>query len=201
MTNGDDPQLKEIDRRRERRLKQFAQYREEDRHEWSLLVTRVTSLVTSQTFLVAAVGIFYRSYPPSGVEHLVWIGWLALVVDMVVDLAIVIGCSVLRAWHRQGMALIKQDGGDCGKADHPDNFLGGLYLRRQNQPDWRHIISVDVPLTGVPILLGIGWGVYIWIHSECASKYALAIIGAVWLVLLVVFEVLGGRGLEQKIFD
>jgi hypothetical protein len=188
-----------IDRRREMRLKQFAQYREEDRHEWSLLVTRVTSLVTSQTFLVAAVGLLYRKDPPARIEHLVLVAGLALSIDALVAVAIVIGCAVLRAWHRQGRALILDDNGNDGSRIDPpaDNFLRGLYLSRP-QPDWRHLLSVDLPLIGVPILVATGWSGFIWINSGCVVRCLLVGATSVWLIFLALLWTFAGKGLACK---
>jgi hypothetical protein len=199
MNGESDKPVGDTDRRREIRLKQFAQYREEDRHEWSLLVTRVTSLVTSQAFLVAAIGLLYKKDPPSRIEHLVLVAWLALLIDAFVAVAIVIGCTVLRAWHRHGRALILEDNGNEGKRIDPpaDNFLQGLYLRRA-QPDWRHMLSVDLPLIGVPVLVGTGWGGFIWMNSGCPVRYFLVGASSSWLIALALLWTLAGRGLASR---
>jgi hypothetical protein len=198
--------------RRETRVKQFLQYREEDRHECNLMVIRVTAAVISQTFLATAVGWFYKNSARSDdTTYLYVLVVIGILLAIISSFAIVIGGGVLRAWHKHGMALIAEDNGDAEWWDpertkknspnpNPDNFLRGFYLNRP-QSDWRHKWTMDRFLPAPPILFGTGWIVFICLEvtNPCIQRIlalGLAIVWFTWIMKLIDVGKRAGTGLE-----
>jgi hypothetical protein len=183
---------------RDCRIKQFETYRSEDKHECNLLSVRVESLLTSQSFLVAAVAIFYRADPSHSQRWEIGIAVVALIVAVNASFAICIGCRMLHMWHRLGNALVQTDNGNWGQQPDPDNYLLGMYLPR-HQVDWKHRISMDVFNLAMPIVFGAAWAMFIGvtIHRRNLS-IALFAGGLLWIIsLIVVWMSIGGK-LESR---
>jgi hypothetical protein len=176
-----------------RRLAEFANYRDEDRHECNLLSARVGALLTSQSLLATAAAILYNHDGKGGAQFLVIpvITTMALVMNLFAFLAIGIGCEVMRGWHAHGAALLA--------ADKEDGFLKGRTLNRK-QPDWRHALSTDLFNLGMPVCFGTGWFAVVaqaylgWQRWTLVA--ALAVLAACWVALLAVVFRLTGKGLS-----
>jgi hypothetical protein len=121
----------------------------------------VNALLTSQSVFAAAAAIVYQTdvYQTGiafrkdlGFYNLLFVAAVAFAVNAFASVGISVGCVVLREWHKQGMDLVKL------------GALDGFFLRdRINQPDMRHLWSVDVFSVAIPGLFGIAWLVVIWI--------------------------------------
>jgi len=173
---------------RDRRLKQFETYRAEDKHECSLLSSRLTALLTSQSFLaVAAASVYAKLNPPENTRIVTGIAILAFLLAVVTSLAICIGCNVLRRWHEFGGALLKQD-----EDRDQRRILRGFHTKRR-QVDLRHWLSMDWLHAFMPFAFGTAWSVLVgflhgWLswpprNSWRYGLFAIAILFA-WLLLM-----------------
>src|SRR5262249_17772395 len=119
-------------------LDQFRIYRDQDQHECNLLLGRINALVISQTLFVTATSFLYSSFKESPAEQRLFItavGGIALATAALVFVAIILGCRILRRWHRHGEGLIDDD---------TSAELKGCYLEpRRHLPDRTHRISID----------------------------------------------------------
>ena len=141
----------------------FHQYRDEDNHELQLITSRLNALLTSQSFLLAAAaGVFFGFKSDPSMQNLLLvsvIAALALLIAASAAMAITIGCSVLRAWHRKGTALIAED----EEKEDEKQVLKGLHLHRK-RPDLNHILSVDVCFQLPPyVFSGLWIAVILWL--------------------------------------
>jgi len=176
--------------------RRFQAYRDEDKHECNLLSNRVNALVTSQSLFAAGAAALYI-----GGNHkveILFVAIAALVMNMIASFGIVIGCRVLTEWHRHGQALIARDEG---------GLLLGYRLARRVQPDWQHIVSMNLFSIGLPAVFGVVWLVviasvvtqYVPLESVSAftrvyvSVFIMAALSAIWWgVLRTVWDKAGG---------
>jgi hypothetical protein len=121
-------------------LEQFRHYRDEDKHECNLLLSRINALLTSQSLFVAAGSFLYSNLQnrPDQQQTLVTaVGAIAVYSALHALIAIYLGCQVLRRWHRHGEKIIDRDA-------HKGDLTGLYLLPRRHQPDLTHFISVDL---------------------------------------------------------
>jgi hypothetical protein len=127
-------------------------YQKANDHECNLLFHRVTALLNSQSFLVAAASFLYANKRET--LMITAVGCIGLASAALALIAIALGCSVLRRWHRRGAVLIK----DYGQTD-----LRGCYLKnRRPMPDWIHWLTIDL----YGIMLAVIFLVF-WILAIC----------------------------------
>lgn len=149
-------------------LEKFQFYRDEDKHECNLIAARINAFLTSQSLLLTASAILFSGLKnaPAGEQRLVLlpIAGVAIVAATLAEIAIWIGCDVLRQWHRHGTALIADQSNHAPNADNID----GCYLvsrnqpdLKQHQPDLRHRLSVDVFCIGLPVIFIVFWSLVI----------------------------------------
>jgi hypothetical protein len=169
-------------------------YRNEDKHECSLLIARINALLTSQSFFLIAGVILYTSllnyYKPSEgkpADALLpsaakpisvltsVIALVAFTTAILAGTAIVIGCRILRLWHSLGKELIQALRNDSGWAGIDNWFL------KRNQPDDSHTLSMDIFGIGLASVFVIFWAVVLcWL-----GNLACIVIGTAVLVLAV----------------
>jgi len=180
------------------------------------MVIRLTAAVVSQTFLGAAAAALYNKNP----GYAFGVAALAIVLAIIASFAIVIGGGVLRAWHKHGMKLIAVDNGAVPRGANQigkikidmwwrepgaDNFLRARYLKRL-QPDWRHRWTMEFFPPTLPVLFGIGWGVFICVATSDPCAWYVFVFGLIiWTALLVLVGRRAGRGMvlpdEQYLID
>ncbi|MBC7815923.1 MAG: hypothetical protein IAG10_03380 [Planctomycetaceae bacterium] len=84
-------------------LEKFQFYRDEDKHECNLIAARINAFLTSQSLLLTAAAILFSGLknPPAGEQRLILlpIAGVAIVAAILAEIAIWIGCDVLRQWH------------------------------------------------------------------------------------------------------
>lgn len=131
-------------------------YRDRHDHEWVLLSGRINTLMTSQSFLIAACAALYVNR--LGNEHsngiIAVIASVALLLCFTASMVIVINCRVILDWHIEANRLYKED---------ENHELTGYYIPR-DQTDFRHIITTDIFSTLIPLSLG-----FLWLEALCLT--------------------------------
>src|ERR1039458_6470857 len=114
-------------------LAKYDAYKGGDRDECTLLSSRVSALLTSQTLFGVVAAAVYQVEGHKLVGPIRLVAAMAFVMNWIASVSIVIGCQVMRAWHLHGSELIAQD---------TRSVLAGYRLERKN-PDWLHFFSMD----------------------------------------------------------
>ncbi|ESQ81763.1 hypothetical protein AEAC466_20285 [Asticcacaulis sp. AC466] len=131
-------------------------YRDRHDHEWVLLSGRINTLMTSQSFLIAACAALYVNRV--GNEHssgiIAMIASVAILLCFMASLVIVINCRVILDWHIEANRLYKED---------MNRDLAGYYIPR-DQADFRHILTTDIFSTLIPLSLG-----FLWLEALCLT--------------------------------
>jgi hypothetical protein len=131
----------------------FKNYREEDRHECTLLTSRVNALIWSQSLFLAAWAVLRGNSDITGVRPImILIPALAMAICLFAFVAILMSCRILRKWHRHGQQLIEHD------LEKPESnrLLTDFHLKRR-APDVPHFVSIDVFSLAMPIVFTVFW--------------------------------------------
>lgn len=134
--------------------KAFKAYRDEEKHECTLLQNRINALLASQSLFSTGYAIvFVNDFWLSRTIALL-LAIAALVLDVIYLRAIICGCRIQDRWHAQGKALL--DFAD--EPDHADNCahirLSMLLNRRGLPQDRHHVIGMTqlAKRTGIAFL-------------------------------------------------
>lgn len=147
-------------------------------HEWSILISRVQALLTSQSLLATGAALLVTS-DESPSYKLAFFSAIGLSLSFFASIAIAINCNVIRKWHRQIRTLIDNT---TDKATGLGQ-LDGYYMPRR-QPDGFHTVSVDVMSVGLCLITGVAW-IVTFAHDKAPWVWNfLGILAFGWLILV-----------------
>jgi hypothetical protein len=150
------------------KLEKLKYYREEDKHEWNLLSNRISSYITSQSFLVTAYAV------SMGNQHPKWGSWFTLIFPLILSFigistsyralpGITGAVKVIELWHKKRDRLFLQN----PEKDHPekdarmedfrdDRKMKNSSYQGEKSIDEIHNRSLQFAVTA-PWLFGISW--------------------------------------------
>lgn len=117
---------------------EYNEYRSEDRHESTLIASRVNAMLQSQSLFVTAFVLCNKTECNVRLVIIV-LGFVTCLLSLI---AISVGLIVLRNLHSQSNDLRK---------------TGPNLTKRNDMPDWKHWLSVDLLSAGLPTCLLFFW--------------------------------------------
>ena len=163
------------------KIEKLQYYRQENRHEWNLLSSRVSSYITSQSFLVTAYAV------AMGNQNSKWGNWFTLIFPLIVSIIGVAtswraapgingAVKILKLWHKKQDRLFFQNPDEaerdrnCASADlSMIDFNDGrqIIVPKHSKEEAGRIESIDEIhntslnfATAAPLLFGISWGIF-----------------------------------------
>lgn len=160
------------------KMEKLQYYRQENRHEWNLLSNRVSSYITSQSFLVTAYAVSMGNQNPK------WGNWFTLIFSLIVSIIGVAtslrarpgingAVKILKLWHKKQDRLFFQNPDEaerdrkCASEDlSMIDFNDGrpMIIPKHSKEEANKVESIDEIhntslqfATAAPWLFGISW--------------------------------------------